>query len=71
MRQGRFSRDQINYGASLSVVKPKDNDPGSYLVPELLSPALALTQAQQYDLQQRIDDLYALLRGERDWYATQ
>jgi len=67
MRQGTFSRNDIIYGPSLSVVKPPKNDPGSYIVPELLDPSLALTQAQQYDLQGRIDDLYAILRGERDF----
>lgn len=70
MRQGTFSRTAITYGASLSVVKPPNNDPGSYIQPELLDPSLALTTAQQYDLQGRIDDLYAILRGERDLYGT-
>lgn len=69
MRQGTFSRSAISYGASMSVVKPPDNDPGSYIQPELLDPALALTLAQQYDLQSRIDDLYAIFRGERDNYG--
>jgi len=68
MRSGQFSRDVVPYGPSLSVVKPKNNDPGSYIDVELLSPALALNQGQQNDLQGRIDDLYAMLRGERDWY---
>lgn len=70
MRQGTFSRDVIRYGPSLSVVKPPLNDPGSYILPELMDPALALTEAQQYDLQQRIQDLYNLLRGEREYYGT-
>lgn len=68
MRQGQFSRDQVPYGASLAVVKPRRNNPGSYIDVELLDPALALTEGQQNDLQGRIDDLYQLLRGEREWY---
>lgn len=69
MRSGFFSRSQVLYGPSMSVVKPPDNDPGSYLSPELLDPLLALTEAQMYDLQSRIDDLYAMLRGERQFFA--
>ena len=69
MRIGSFSRQTMTYGPSLSVVKPSNNDPGSAIVPELLDPALALTDQQQQDLQARIDDLYAALRGERQLYA--
>jgi hypothetical protein len=68
VRSGQFSRDVVPYGGSLSVVKPDNNDPGSYIDVELLSPSLALNESQQNDLQSRIDDLYNMLRGERDWY---
>jgi hypothetical protein len=68
MRQGQFSRSAVQYGQSLSLAKPPDNDPGSYIVGELKDPALALTLAQQYELQARIDDLYAIMKGEREYY---
>jgi hypothetical protein len=68
MRQGQFSRSAVQYGQALSVIKPPDNDPGSYISPELKDTALALTLAQQYELQQRIDDLYAMMKGEREYY---
>lgn len=68
MRFGQFSRDQVQYGQALSVVKPPLNDPGSYISPALLDPSLNLNLSQQYDLQSRIDSLYNALRGERDWF---
>lgn len=68
MRTGQFSRQMVNYGQALSVVKPPKNDPGSYISPALLDPALNLTLNQKYDLQSRIDSLYASLRGEREWF---
>lgn len=70
MRQGNFSRGEVLYGHALSIAKPPNNDPGSYIAPELLDPSLALTQAQQYDLQARIDDLYMIMKGEREYYAA-
>jgi hypothetical protein len=69
MRMGQFSRDVVQYGQSLSVVKPPLNDPGSYISPALLSPELNLTLSQQYDLQSRIDSLYNIMRGERSWFS--
>ncbi len=69
MRQGTFSRSVVQYGASLSVIKPPFNDVGSYLAPELLDPSLALTEAQQRQLQGQIDDLYLIFRGEQQSYA--
>lgn len=65
---GQFSRDQVQYGQSLSVVKPPKNDPGSYISPALLDPQLDLSLAQKYDLQSRIDSLYNSLKGEREWF---
>ncbi len=69
MRFGQFSRDMVDYGQALSVVKPPKNDPGSYISPALLDPALSLNLSQQYDLQSRIDSLYNTLRGEREWFT--
>lgn len=68
MRIGQFSRDIVQYGQALSVVKPPLNDPGSAISPALLDPSLNLNLNQQYDLQSRIDSLYNALRGERDWF---
>lgn len=68
MRTGSFSRVTVQYGADLSVVKPERNDWGTYIIPELQDPTLQLTQQQQYDLQQRIDDLFAIMRGEGQYY---
>lgn len=68
MRMGQFSRDMVQYGQALSVVKPPHNDPGSYISRALLDPALDLTLTQKYDLQSRIDSLYNSLRGEREWF---
>lgn len=69
MRMGQFSRDMVTYGQAMSVVKPPKNDPGSYITPALLDPALDLSLSQQYDLQSRIDSLYQTLRGEREWFS--
>jgi len=68
MRTGSFSRVTVDYGASLSIVKPARNDWGNYIIPELTDPTLGLTQQEQYDIQQRIDDLYAIMRGENTYY---
>jgi hypothetical protein len=68
MRMGQFSRSVVEYGQSLSIVKPPLNDPGSYISPALLDASLHLTLSQQYDLQSRIDSLYQTLRGERAWF---
>jgi hypothetical protein len=65
---GQFSRDIIQYGQALAVVKPPNNDPGSYIDDALLNPALGLDLGMQYELQARIDDLYNIMRGERDWF---
>ena len=68
MRSGQFSRLTHQFGASLDVVKPKNNDPGSVIPPELLDRALALTESQRRELAQDIQDLYNLYRGERDMF---
>lgn len=66
-RRGRFSKGFVPYGAPLSYVHPSDNRLPSHLIPELEDAALGLTLDQQLDLQDRIDDLYQTLRGERDY----
>jgi hypothetical protein len=52
---------------ALAITKAPDNNPGSVIPPELLDPALALTEAQKQDLAQRIKDLYDMYRGQRDF----
>jgi hypothetical protein len=69
MRTGQFSRDQVQYGNSLSVAKPPKNDPGSRIVPELMDPAMHLSLSQQEDLQARIESLYYTLKGEREYFT--
>lgn len=66
-RSGSFSRGTVDYGNPLSFVKPADNNPGSKFDAPLLDPSLGLTDQQKEDLQQQIDDLDAVLRGERDY----
>ena len=56
------------FTASLDVVKPRNNDPGSAVPPELLDAALKLTLGQQAELAADIRDLYNLYRGERDLF---
>lgn len=67
MRSGVFSRASHEYGASLSVVKPRNNDPGSYIAPELMNPNLGLTLEQQEELAQDVLDLFSLYKYERDY----
>lgn len=67
MRYGQFTRAFHEFGASLSVVKPRNNDPGSYVHPSLLDPALKLTLEQQQELAQDILDLFNLYKYERDF----
>jgi hypothetical protein len=68
MRMGTFSRLTHSFGPSLSVIKPKNNDPGSVIPPELLDRALGLNESQRRELAQDIQDLYNLYRGERDLF---
>lgn len=69
MRIGQFSRTTLDYGASLSIAKPADNDYGSTIPAALKDPSLQLTDAQVQDLNQRIQDLFNVYRGERQWYS--
>lgn len=67
-RMGGFSRGSVGYGLPLSFVKPRDNNyQANRWAPELLDPALNLTDAQRQELQDRIDELYNVYRGERDY----
>lgn len=68
MRSGQFSRMTHAFGPSLDVVKPKNNDPGSVIPPELMDAALKLSESQRRELAQDIQDLYNLYRGERDLF---
>lgn len=68
VRSGSFSRDEQMYGMALGAVKPPDNNPGSIIPPELQDPALKLTEEQKLDLAQRIQDLYDMYRGQRDFF---
>jgi hypothetical protein len=68
MRMGQFSRQVHSYGTALDVVKPRNNNPGSVIPPELLDPDLKLNEKQKQDLASRILDLFNVYRGERDFY---
>lgn len=69
MRMGQFSRTGMTFGQSLSVVKPRDNNPGSVVPSELFDPALELTEEQRLELVERIEDLFDVYRGERDFFG--
>jgi hypothetical protein len=69
MRIGQFSRTSLDYGAVTDVAKPADNDYGSVIPNALQDPSLALTDAQKQDLTQRIQDLFNVYRGAREWYT--
>lgn len=66
-RSGEFSRGAVAYGTPLNIVHPRNNKMPREFVNALYDPGLDLTLAQQEELQQRIDDLYQTLRGERDF----
>jgi hypothetical protein len=66
-RRGSFSKGYVEYGAPLSFVHPQDNVMPKPFVDELYDPSLGLTDEQREELQDRIDDLYGTLRGERDY----
>lgn len=66
-RKGQFSKGYVSYGAPLSFIHPPDNVMPSQFVDDLYDATLGLTQEQREELQDRIDDLYGVLRGERDY----
>ena len=68
-RQGEFSGGSQPYGTPISVVKAPDNKPGSPYAPELSDATLKLTEEQKREIQRRIDELTAVIEGERDWYG--
>jgi hypothetical protein len=51
----------------MSFIHPTDNVMPKQFVDELYDSALGLTLQQQQELQDRIDDLFGVLRGERDY----
>jgi ABC-type transporter Mla subunit MlaD len=63
-RKGEFSRGGVQYGAPLSFIHPTDNKMPPQWDPALDSVALGLTEVQKQELQDRIDDLMATLRGQ-------
>ena len=67
MRSGNFSRGRVSYGLPLSYVHPEDNSQPPQFVSELEDASLGLTLEQKQELQDRIDDLYGTLKGERDY----
>jgi hypothetical protein len=64
-RVGEFTGGQAGYGQPLSYKHPIDNDfnKGRF-APRLL--AMDISDSKRVDLQERIDELFAVLRGERD-----
>ena len=67
-RMGSFTGGGQLYGQPLSIVHPPDNnvDAARYSA-ALLDPSLKLTESQREDLQERVNELYGVLRGERDY----
>lgn len=64
-RVGSFQGPTFVVGIPLSVIHPIDNKfPGPY-TDALMDPALALTPAQQQELQKQIDDLFGTLQEVR------
>ena len=70
MRMGQFSRSTHDFGPSLAVLKPANNNPGSTVPIELLDPSLALTEAQRKEMSSDIRDLYNMYRGEREFFTS-
>jgi hypothetical protein len=63
-RSGSFSKSTVSYGVPLSFAHPTDNAMPPQFDPALDDPSLKLTDIQKQELQDRIDDLYGVLRGE-------
>lgn len=66
-RQGQFSGGSVPLGQPLSILHPADNDVTSSKYADALK-GLNLSQAEKDDLQARIDELYAALQGEREFF---
>lgn len=71
-RMGSFSGGGTFYGAAMDVIHPPDNnvDAARY-APQLLSKGLGLTERQREELQDQVQELYGVLRGERDYFGRQ
>lgn len=69
-RSGSFSGGGSLYGQPLAVIHPPDNnvDAARY-APDLLDPSLKLTEAELEELQDQIDELTGVMRGERDYFS--
>lgn len=64
MRMGTFSTPDFQFGIPVAVAKPRNNK-----MPVWDSALLALNLSNEdlADLQSRVADVYATLRGERDY----
>ncbi len=70
-RSGSFSGGGQLYGQPMAVIHPPDNNvDASRYAPELLDPSMQLTEEQKEELQERIDELYGVMRGERDYFGS-
>lgn len=68
-RRGSFSRGGVLYGVPLSLVHPIDNRYPPQFIDDITGLG-NLTLEQMQDLQDRVDDLYESLKGERDYSAA-
>ena len=62
MRTGQFTRATHEYGASLSIVKPKNNDPGDLTPPESVDWNDSFTKEQWEQLTTGADEIMDILR---------
>lgn len=67
MRMGTFSNPDFQFGIPAAVAKPRDNRMPIWDSALL---ALGLKNEELADLQSRVQDVYATLRGERDYPRT-
>lgn len=66
-RMGQFSGASEQYGQPLSFVHPPDNDfAKARFTDVLLDPRLNLTKKQRREIQQEIDEFFAVLKLGRD-----
>lgn len=62
MRTGQFTRASHDYGASLSIVKPKNNDPGDPTPPENVNWQTQFTKEQWAELTEDTEEILDILR---------
>jgi DNA-directed RNA polymerase subunit F len=62
MRTGQFTRASHEYGAALSVVKPRNNDPGDITPPENLDWRDTFTKEQWEQLTEDSEQILDILR---------